>query len=243
MEEKQQASIKKNGRLIYLNLRNGSKIYIKEDEILKFSKDIRLCKDFSNIIDKTATNDFFVKVNYLIYKEDLLSGYSMKFYNDAKTLKQLFNRPLSLKKQDCLKIEEAFNFMTENKFYHRDIHRGNFMITKNGQLLVTDLESLKYYEDFDLKPLNKRMASILSLSYLYGIEVNSILALVRNSSKFLNVNNYELKNYFSELNHENNIKDLLNLISEEDIKYNRKTLKKEAKELKRNPYFRGYYYY
>ena len=87
------------------------------------------------------------------------------------------------------------------------------------------------------------MASILSLSYLYGIEVNSVLALVRNSSRFLNVNNYELKNYFSELNHGNNIKDLLNLISEEDIKYNRKTLKKEAKKLKRNPYFRGYYYY
>ena len=166
----------------------------------------------------------------------------MQFYKDAKNLKQLSNRPLALKKEDCLKIQKAFNFMTENNLHYVDVYLKNFMVTRSGQLLVTDLESLSNSKVDDLTYSNQRMASILSLSYLYNIEVNEVLALVKNRSIFLNNNNEMLLKYFSKLNKNSDIKEILTLISLNDIAANRKQLKRNSKILSKNEYFRKYYY-
>lgn len=242
MEKKQQIDIKEKGKLFYLNLRNGVKIYLKKDELLKFSKSLKFYNNFNEIIDKTNDSQYFAKINYLIYNDDTLKGYSMKFYQDAKTLKQLFNKSFMLKKDDCLKIQNAFDFMTENDLYYNDIYRNNFMITKDEKILVVDLESLENNELFDLEYFNKKKAAVLALSYLYGIEVNEIGALLKNQSLFLEKNNEKLFNYFYNLDKNSDINDLLKLVSLEDVKVNRRKLKIESQELHGNQYFKKYYY-
>lgn len=242
MEEKQQKNINSKGKLFYFNLKNGVKIYLKENELLKFSKQLKFYKNFNNIITKVVDDDSFAKINYLIYNGNSLCGYSMKFYQDSKTLKQLFKKDLILKKEDCLKIENAFNLMTNKNIYYSDIYRNNFIITEDGDFKIIDLESLKENTVFDLCRFNKKMSAVLALSYIYGIETNQICALIKNQSKFLKENNDKLFNYFYNLNKNSSIDKLLELISLEDIKFNRKKLLIEAKELSSNQYFKKYYY-
>ena len=242
MEKKQINDIKGKGRLIRFNINNNSKIYLKNDELLKFSTEIKNVDSFEKIIGKINDSEFFVQIKYLLYEKEKLKGYSMHFYKDAKNLKQLFNKPLALKKNDCLNIQKVFGFMTENNLHYNDVYRKNFMITSSGQLLVADLESLSDSKTNELAVLNQRMAFVLSLSYLYNLEVNEILALIKNQSTFLINDNELLFDYFYNLNENNDVQKLLNLISTDDIIANRRELKKNSKILSKNEYFRKYYY-
>ena len=242
MDKRQIIDVKNRGKLVYFNIKKNSKMYLKKNELIKISGEIESCKNFDKIIDKVDCSDFFVHVNYLLYNQNNIKGYSMQFYKDVKNLKQLSKRSLALKKTDCPKIQKAFNFMTQNRLCYVDVYLKNFMITSSGELLITDLESLSNSKVDDLAYLNQRMASILSLSYLYNIEVNETLVLIKNRSIFLNNNNEMLLKYFSKLNKNSDIKELLKLISIDDIASNRKQLKRNSKILSKNEYFRKYYY-
>lgn len=242
MEKKQISDIRCKGRLIFFNISNNSRLYLKNDELLKFSSGIKNGDKFETIINKVSCSDSFSQINYLLYSQEKIRGYSMHFYRSAKNLKQLSNRSFSLKKEDCCKIQKAFDFMTENNLHYDDVHRKNFMITSSGQLLVVDLESLSDSKVKEVASRNNKMALVLSLSYLYNIEVNEILALIRNRSSFLVNGNELLFDYFYNLNENSDVQELLKLVSVEDIEANRKQLKRDSKVLSKNEYFRKYYY-
>lgn len=242
MEKKQISDIRCKGRLIFFNISNNSRLYLKNDELLKFSPGIKNGDKFETIINKVSGNESFSQINYLLYSQGKIRGYSMRFYRGAKNLKRLSNRSFSLKKEDCCKIQKAFDFMTENSLHYDDVHRKNFMITRSGQLIVVDLESLSDSKVKEVASKNNEMASVLSLSYLYNIEVNEILALIRNRSSFLVNGNELLFDYFYNLNENSDLQELLKLVSIEDIEANRKQLKRDSKVLSKNEYFRKYYY-
>lgn len=242
MDKRQLSDIKYKGRLIYFNINKNSKIYLRKNELLKISGEINKCNNFDEIVDKLKYNAFFVHVNYLLCANNIIKGYSMHFYKDAKTLKQLFDRPLSLKKNDCLEFQKAFDFMTDNKLHYSDVYLKNFMINSLGELLITDLESFRISNSADLTRINKKMTAVLSLSYLYNIEVNQIMALIKDYSKFLITGNNKLFEYFHDLNEERNIQELLDLISIDDIVANKEDLKRKSKILSKNEYFKIYYH-
>lgn len=248
LEIKQYSEIKKGIRYVSFDVNTNSKIYISNSELTKFpSRRILLRGTLEEIlyyIDEKEI-DCCVKVKSLIYKKGKLVAYKINFYKDYKSLKKLFSRDFVLKKYDCLNIVKVFNKLSENNIQVCDYNISNVLLNQKGNVLICDLDGLKINNDDNVSTLNNRCLFVIVLAYLYKLPTNEVLALLKNVDEFLIENNRYLLNLFTRINlgEQINITEVVDLISERDVKVRRKYLKRSVSNLKNNPYFKGYFGY
>ncbi len=242
----QYSEIKKGIRYIPFDVNTNSKIYANGSELTKFpTKQILLRGTLEPLLKYIDEKDIdcCIKVKSLIYKKNKFIGYKIKFYQDYKSLRKLLNRNFSLKKQDCINIEGVFNILTENNLQVFDHALSNILLNKEGKVLICDLDGLKINDSREVSKLNRKCLFVLALSYLYKIPANEIMVLVRNQSEFLIDNNKELIELFDKINNGEEVKinNLLDLISDDDVKIKRMSLKHDVECLKDSGYFRVFF--
>lgn len=243
-EVKQYADIKKGRRYIPFDLNTNSRIYVNGLELTKIHKKhvlfgSRQEKLLKYIDEKNIKS--CVEIKKLIYRDNKLVAYTIKFYKDHKSLRKLLKKNIELKKQDCLKIEQDFNELSKNKLQMIDYNLSNFLLGRNNEVIICDLESLEVNESERLKTINNRNLFILVLAYIYKISTLEVEALIKNLDDFLINDNNILYGLFGKLNKGEcvEVKELLNLINEEDVKIRRKNLLLSSSQLKNNPYFKN----
>lgn len=246
IEVKQYTDIKKGRRYLPFDLNTNSKIYVNGLELTKIPKKHILFgsrqEKLLKYIDARNIKSC-VEIKKLIYKENRLVAYTIKFYKDHKSLRKLLRKKIELKKQDCLKIEQAFNELSKNNLQIIDYNLSNILLDKNQNVIICDLESLDINESEKVKIINNKNLFVLVLSYIYKIPTSSVEALLKNLDGFLINDNNILFEVFERVKNGEQIevKELLNLISEKDVKVKRRILKRSVSELKRNPYFNKYF--
>ena len=182
IEVKQYSDIKKRRRYIPLDLNTNSKIYINDLELTKTPKPHVL---FGNREEKLLKYidekniECCVKIKALIYRDNKLVAYTIKFYKDYKSLRKMLSKNIELKKQDCLKIEQAFNELSRNNLQMIDYNLSNFLLDKHNDVKICDLEGLDINEDKKLQAINNKNLFVLVLSYLYKLSTFDVEALIK----------------------------------------------------------------
>lgn len=244
LEVKQYHDIKKGVRYIPFDTNTNSKIYKNGLELIKIPKPhIPVGKTLENLIryiDSCKMNRC-IKVKSLIYKQEKCVAYSIKFYKGYKSLRKLLSRNFELKKQDCLKIEEAFNELSKNNLEIIDYNLSN-ILCKNDNVLICDLDGLILNQNPEVNSINNRNLFVLILAYLYRIPTNQICALIRHIDNFLIEDNQKLFDLFSRIKEGKivNAQELLNLITDVDVKVMRRKLKLSISNLQDSGYYKNY---
>lgn len=239
-------NIKKGVRYIPLDINTNSKLYKSGLELIKFPFQItssrkELEKTLCYIDERNL--DCCVKVKSLIYDKNELIAYKITFYQDYKSLRRMYNRKFSLKKQDCLNIEQTFNKLTENNIQVCDHTLSNILLNKDNNILICDLDALEINNSNEVYKLNRKCLFVLALAYLYKLPANYVLALIKNMDVFLIENNMNLLKLFIRIENGEQVymKELLDLINENDIKVKRKSLKKSVRQLESSGYYDKYF--
>ena len=182
LEIMQYSKVKKYKRYFTTDLNTNSKLYFDKDLLHQIPFEV---KDELGVILKyiyKLKSEELVEIKQLIYKKDLLAGYSIKNYKEYKSLKKLSNRKFELKKNDCFKIVQIFNDLAYNNLFYSDFHLGNILLNPNtAEIKVCDIDgfSIKTREKLNKDDLQKLL--ILILSYLYNIKEFDIRNVIYSS--------------------------------------------------------------
>ena len=156
LEVKQYYEIKKGIRYIPLDINTNSRIYKNGLELIKIPRPhIPVGKTLENLIryiDFCQMNNC-IEVKSLIYKQEKCVAYSIKFYKGYKSLRKLLSRKFELKKQDCLKIEKAFNELSKNNLEIIDYNLSN-ILCKDDSVLICDLDGLNLNKNPEVNSIN-----------------------------------------------------------------------------------------
>lgn len=194
LERIEYKDIKKYKRYIPFDINSRSCLYFDKDLIHKipYRKEKGL-DEILKYIDKLKLEEL-IEIKKLIYWNDYIIGYSMKNYKQYKSLRKFKNRKFDLKKNDCFKLMECFNTLTQYNLSYNDYHLGNFLLNpRNNDIKICDIDSLYFNKEKGLDDYNLKEILILILAYLYNVndrDINNIL-----NSSGVNLNNSFINNY------------------------------------------------
>lgn len=233
----------KNIRKIPFKLNRNSIFYYNKNIIYKIPKNIS--ENYINVLDyiNNCNLDILIKLVNYIYKNEKFIGYSFINYDSYKGLNKFKERNIFQKKEDCHKIIEIFNTLTDKGLFYHDFHCGNIILNeKDNDIKLCDLDlfTRKSSKENIIKQI--RSSAILCLMYLYNLSYPDILVLIRDGQS---INKDKIVNkYFKELSNSKIIdfhscidKLDLELVSKERIK-----LKRKSRELSHNEYYNKYYH-
>ena len=171
LEVMQYRKVKKYKRYFTTDLNTRSILYFDKDLLHKIPFKIF---DNSEAVLKYIYKlkcEELIEIKRLIYKNNLLVGYSIKNYKKYKSLKKLRHRKFEIKKNDCFKIVHAFNTLSHNNLSYSDFHSGNILLNpKNNDIKICDLDSFSIKNNKELNRDELRKILILLLAYLYNIK-------------------------------------------------------------------------
>lgn len=227
----QYEDIKKYKRYISFDVCTNSKLYFDKDLIHKifFYRNI----DFNTILgmlDELKLEEL-VELKNLIYKKSFVVGYSMKNYKEYKSLNKYKNRKLELKKEDCYKVVKAFDKLLKNNLSYIDFTTSNILLNKDtNDIKICDLDSLILNNSKSDEEIGIKNLLIFVLSYFYNINPkhirNVLISGDRLENTFIESCKITKENCSLEF-----INTLINNITQENIKCEKKLIIEKSKEL------------
>lgn len=240
----EEGQIKKGLRFFSCDLNTNSRLYRNQEFLNKYPEFYRLSptdlgKTLNYIYEENVS--CCVEIKNTIYKNDQLIGYTIKFYQDYKSLKRLLKKDISLKKGDCHKVLKAFQMLNEKKLKCRDVHLGNFLIN-DEQCLVCDLDALIVQNDDKFKYEQVQNAITLCLAYLYRLKFIDVRILLKDNQSFI-INGFRINELIRGFDNQNlhDFEKIIAEIDENELEKSRKYLKQKIKQLRLNPYYSKYY--
>lgn len=225
--------IKKYKKYIPFDGHNNSKLYYDKDVIHKifFNKELEI-ETILEMVDKLKLDEL-IEVKNLIYKDDILVGYSVKNYKEYKSLRKFKYRDFDLKKQDCYQLATGFNNILNNKLTYIDFHLSNILLNKkNNDIKICDLDGLILNTGKVSEEIGKKNLLILILTYLYNINHDHIRNVIVGKPEIE-------KSFISTCYKKTDINDILEIIDKIDyneIKHEKKLIMEKSRELMKTGY-------
>lgn len=182
LEIMQYRKVKKYKRYFTTDLNTRSILYFDKDLLHKIPFKV---SDNSETVLKYVyklKSEELVEIKRLIYKNNLLVGYSIKNYKEYKSLKKLRHRKFKAKKNDCFKIVQTFNRLSHKNLSYSDFHLGNVLLNpQNDDIKVCDIDSFSIKDNKELDKDELQKLLILILAYLYNINEFNIRNVIYSS--------------------------------------------------------------
>lgn len=231
----QYKDVKKYKRYIPFDICTNSRLYYNKDLIHKifFYK----TRDFDNILKKIdeLKLEELVELKKIIYKNGFIVGYSMKNYKEYKSLNKFKNRKFVLKKEDCYKVVKAFDKLLKNNLSYVDLTTSNILLNKKtNDIKICDLDSL-ILKDYESDELDLKKLLIFTLSYLYNIHQTHIRNILISGDVLENTFIDSCKMTKGKCSLEV-INTIINNITKEDIKKEKRLIINKSKELMETGY-------
>ena len=215
---------------LYIFYYNKIKYILKElypFEYIKYENKLRTLLSIE--ANSSIIPDYFVKPMLFVSNGEAINYWGSNFIRGINLDIILNNEkiPFEIKKKNLIRIGSILKEMDDIRrntslkdFYIGDLHESNFIVDKNGQLLICDLDSIKINGNKSsnakyLTPFSLFNKIDLSDKYKNDLSINRVGDYVANKNTDLycymmillnfitnrRVNNIEIKNFYNYLNY------------------------------------------